>query len=91
MQLRRARLHAGARIGYRARGFVCDLDQFESIFGNVTILGDDDRHRIADITHFGRRNRRLLRAFQAGNDAGAHGNSFQPRHVGSREHADDAR
>ena len=87
MQLRRSRLHSSPRVRHDGKGLVFNLHQLQSVFCDVPIFGDNDGNGIANVADFGRCDRRLLRAFQAGNNAGAHGDRFQARHVCGREHA----
>jgi len=82
-------LHALARVDDGAERFVLHVDQFQRILGDIAVLCHDDGNRIANVADFGRGDRRLLRALEARDDAGAHRNGFHARHVGSREHSDD--
>jgi hypothetical protein len=41
----------GARIDDRFERRVFDIHQLGSVFGDIAALGDDQRHRLADITH----------------------------------------
>ena len=90
MELRRARFHALASVDDGAQRGVFNVDQFERVLSDITILRDDHGDGVADVADFRGRNRRLLRALQAGNNSGAHRNGFQSRHVGGRQDADDA-
>ena len=42
--------HRGAKIGRRGKHVIRDLDQVAGVLGDVPGLGNDDRHRLADVT-----------------------------------------
>ena len=50
-QQRRAKLQRGRRIDHRGQDPVIDRDQLGGVAGDIPGLGDDERHRIADMTH----------------------------------------
>ena len=51
VQHRLRRIERRERIDHRGQRLVVDLDQVERVFGEIAVGGDDDRDRLADITH----------------------------------------
>ena len=41
-----------AAVGDRGQRIVFDLDQRGAVLGDVAVVGDHDRHRLADVHHF---------------------------------------
>ena len=63
------RLH---HVGDRRQWLVVDLDERGCVFGDVARIGDDQRHRLADMADFSERDRALLdrRIGEAGKEPG---------------------
>ena len=51
MQERRVVLAGRDRIDHRRERFIVDLHQLGRVLGDIAVLGDDQRHRLADIAH----------------------------------------
>ena len=47
-------------VGYRRQRLVFDLDQPNGVFGDITRVGNDQRHRLADMAHLAERDAALL-------------------------------
>ena len=48
-------------VGDRGQRFVVDVDEFDRVLGDVTVVGDDERDRIADELHLALGQRRARR------------------------------
>ena len=51
MQHRRLFGGGGLRVDDRRQRLIVDTYAFQGVFGQVTALGDHDRHRLADVAH----------------------------------------
>ena len=51
MHARRAGLYRVAGTADRRQWLVVDLDRVGGVFGEIAVVGDDDRDRLADVTN----------------------------------------
>ena len=101
--LLRARQQRVLHARHRRENIVIDIDEFGAVFGLVGGFGDDDRHRLADMTNLVHRQHRLIvdEGFKTGTDLNRHVGRAEERRlmihldhaVGSeilaRQHGDD--
>ena len=66
-----------------------DLDQLAGVLGDVATRGDDERDRVADVAHVGRRERRAATCSSSPSIA-CHAATEPAVEVGGGEHGDDA-
>src|SRR5262245_55466772 len=83
-------LHRMARVRDRVERLVLHFDEFERILSQITVLRDNDGHRISDVANLSFRDWRLLGPHEPRNSSGPHGNGLHIRHVRRCQHAYDA-
>ena len=94
MHQRRAGGERRAAVRGRGQRLVVDVDERRCVFGNVAIIGDHDRHGLADMHHFVARERRTIQILliARARQADDHELGGEVRHdVGAREDGVHAR
>jgi hypothetical protein len=80
-EARRRRRERGRHRRTGGQRLVTDVDQLQRVAGDVRIVGDDERHRLADITHDAPRDGRLQVTIGARGRRHAIGDDRCGRHV----------
>src|SRR5262249_2305048 len=83
--------HCLARVRYHVERLVLHFDEFERILSQVTVLRNNDGHRISDVANLVLRDWRLLGPLEPLNSSGPHRNGLHIRHVRGCEHTYNAR
>ena len=87
MQQRRALFHRPLRVDGGLQRLILDLDKVERVLGDIAVLGDDHRHRLADKAHLVDGDR----VVGDGDLDDARDRARDRGHLGARDDAGDAR